>query len=123
MVSKPELTETRNDGPKFVAAIILAVAAVFGYYYFSEFSLLYRVLALLVVAGIAVALVYNTAKGQSTWKFFQDSRTEVRKVVWPTTSETMQTTLIVMVIVVLVSLFLWFLDWLFSSIFRYLAGI
>jgi preprotein translocase subunit SecE len=46
------------------------------------------------------------------------SRTEIRKVVWPTRQETVQTTMIVVAFVVLVALLLWGLDsllgWLVS---------
>ncbi len=40
------------------------------------------------------------------------ARTEVRKVVWPSRQETMQTTLMVFIIVTILSIFLWFVDML-----------
>jgi preprotein translocase subunit SecE len=44
--------------------------------------------------------------------FMQDARTEVRKMVWPTRVETMQTTLMVFVIVFILTIFLWLVDML-----------
>ena len=86
-------------------------------------SLFVKVLVLLVMLGAAVALFYMTAKGKRTVSFFRDARTEVRKVVWPTRAETVQTTLTVAVLVILVGLFLWMLDSILSWLFRLLTGI
>jgi len=123
MVSKAEVQASRGDTLKLSLAALLVVAAVVAYYLLAETSQLYRVLGLLVALGVAVAIAYNTARGEGVWRFFQESRTEVRKVVWPTRVETMQTTLIVTVLVVIVGLFLWLLDMLLSSGFRFLTGL
>ena len=57
-------------------------------------------------------------KGAAFWTLVKGSRTEIRKVVWPTRQETVQTTMIVVAVVVVVALFLWaldsFLGWLVS---------
>jgi len=80
-------------------------------------------LAFLVVLGVAVFLFLQTGRGARTASFFKDSRTEVRKVVWPTRAETIQLTTMVMIIVFLVGLFLWLLDWFLSSTFRAITGL
>jgi len=123
MVSKAEVQASRGDTLKLSLAALLVVAAVVAYYLFPETSQLYRVLGLLAAVGVAAVIAYSTARGQGVWRFFQESRTEVRKVVWPTRVETMQTTLIVAVLVVIVGLFLWLLDMLLSSGFRFLTGL
>lgn len=123
MVSKAEVQESRGDVLKLSLAGLVVAAAIVAFYFFSEESLLYRVIGLLAAAGVAAAIFYQTARGQSLWRFFQDSRTEVRKVVWPTRAETMQTTLIVAVLVVIVGLFLWLLDMFLSFGFQFLTGI
>ncbi len=123
MVSKADLQESPKDKIKLIAAAALVLLGIALFYVFSDQSLLYRVLGILVLAGIAVFVVYQTAKGKQAAAFFRDARTEVRKVVWPTRAETTQTTLIVMVIVVLMGLFLWFLDWLLSWAFQLITGV
>jgi preprotein translocase subunit SecE len=62
------------------------------------------------VVGVAVGLVLWTALGQRLVALSRDSRVELRKVVWPTRQETMQITLIVLVLVFLIGLFLWLVD-------------
>ena len=61
-----------------------------------------------------------TEKGSEFLTLVKGSRTEIRKVVWPTRQETTQTTLIVFVFVIITGLILWGLDsvlgWLASLI-------
>lgn len=123
MVSKTELQENSNDKLKFIGSASLLILGLVLFYAFSEQSLLYRVLGLLVLVGAAVFVAYQTQKGHKTALFFKDARTEVRKVVWPSRAETTQTTIIVMVIVFIMGIFLWLLDWMLSGAFKYITGI
>ena len=73
-------------------------------------SLLYRVRGLLVVAARRHRYLDDHGAGACALGVHAGARAEVRKVVWPTRQETMQTTLVVMVMVVVVGIFLWLLD-------------
>ena len=117
-----ETTTGMPDGLKWSAVIVLMGAALTGFYYYPEQSLLLRVIGLLVVVGVSLAIVLQTEKGRVGWGFVRDARTEVRKVVWPTRKETVQTTLLVMAMVTLVAIFLWMLDGLLAWIVRMLLG-
>jgi preprotein translocase subunit SecE len=106
-----ETGQSRLDTAKLIAAILVLAGGVTGFYYFAEqYFLPYRVLALLAITVVAIVIAYNTAAGKSLWTYAQDSRAELRKVVWPTRAETLQTTLVVAVVVVVVGLILWLLD-------------
>jgi len=113
-----ETSASRFDTAKWLVVFVLLAAGVVGNSYFSDQSLLYRVLGLVAVAAVAAMIALQTAKGAAFWSLVKGSRTEIRKVVWPTRQETVQTTLIVVVFVVLVALMLWGLDsllgWLVS---------
>ena len=122
MSTKIEVQESRGDNLKLGAAVAVMAAGIYGFYYFADESLLYRVLGLLAVAVASLAIAYQSTAGRRAWSFVQDSRTEVRKVVWPTRNETMQTTLIVIVLVLLVCVILWMLDGFFGWGFRMLTG-
>lgn len=98
------------DSLKFLIAIALLIGGIVQFYYFAEESQLYRILALLAFVALAMGVVYTTRLGQSLWLFARDARTEVRKVIWPTRQETIQTTLMVVVMVILVGLMLWLID-------------
>ena len=103
-------TQSSMDLVKWGVVLALLGGAVGAFYYYSEQSLLLRVIGLLVVSGVAVAVALQTARGQSVWSFAKDARTEVRKVVWPGRSETMQTTLLVGAMVIVVAIILWLFD-------------
>jgi preprotein translocase subunit SecE len=113
-----EAAGNKLDGLKWVLVGLIVSAGIFGNSYFSDESLLYRVIGLLVIAGIALSIAVTTARGDSAWTMIKGARTEIRKVIWPTRQETTQTTMIVMVFVVVCGLFFWaldsFLGWLAS---------
>ncbi len=110
MNTNVETTSGTLDTIKLGLALLIVIAALVGFYFFADQSLLYRVLGLLAAAGLSVAIALQTEKGKHTWGYFQDAQIEVRKVVWPTRQETVQTTLIVIVMVILVAIILWLLD-------------
>jgi preprotein translocase subunit SecE len=113
-----ETTASRFDTLKWIVVFALVAVAVVGNSYFSDQSLLYRVLGIVALAVVAGLVALQTAKGAAFWALIKGARTEIRKVVWPTRQETVQTTLIVVGFVLLVALFLWgldsFLGWLVS---------
>ena len=81
-----------------------------GNYMFAEQSILVRALAVIAAIVIAGLVAMQTVKGRTAVAFAKESRTEVRKVVWPTRQEAVQTTGIVLVATLIMSLLLWGLD-------------
>ena len=122
MGARVESAGRTQDTLKWLAATLLLGAAVWAFYHFGEESLLLRVIGLLIVAGGAAAIAFTTDKGRAAWEFMRESRTELRKVVWPTRKETTQTTLVVMGVVALMALFLWMVDGILSWAVRLLLG-
>ncbi len=98
------------DKIKLVVAVALVVAGIAGYYLLAANSIVLRILAVVagIVAGVAVAL--TSALGQEFLVFAREALIEVRKVVWPTRRETMQTTAAVFAFVVVMAVFLWVSD-------------
>ena len=111
------------DTIKLVLSLLLLLAGIVGFYYFSEESLLYRVLGLLAVVGVAIGVAVTTEKGRGLLHFLSASRAEVRKMVWPTRAETIQTTLIVFILVVILAIFLWFVDMLLGAAVKALLSV
>jgi preprotein translocase subunit SecE len=98
------------DKIKLAIAVLLVALGVWGYYWLSEQALILRVLSVVggVLAGAAVA--WFSAPGREFALFAGESVAEVKKVVWPTRKETMQTTAAVFAFVVVMAVFLWFSD-------------
>ena len=99
-----------TDIVKLVVAALMVVAGIAGYYLLAANSIVLRFLAVLagIVAGIAAA--WTSAPGQEFLAFARESLVEVKKVVWPTRKETMQTTAAVFAFVVVMAMFLWVSD-------------
>jgi preprotein translocase subunit SecE len=73
-----------------------------------------------LVAGLVVFIV--SPVGRRAWQFAVDSRVELRKVVWPSKQESIQTTLAVFMFVTAAGLFFWGIDWLLALITKHLTG-
>ncbi len=110
MADTAEQTNTTMDTVKLVLAGILVLVGFYGFYQYADQPLLYRVLGILLFVIVAAGIALTTTKGRALTSFMQAARTEVRKMVWPTRTETLQTTAVILVVVILVGLFLWLLD-------------
>lgn len=110
MSAKIEATESKLDGLKWLVVIAVVAVGVVGNSIYADQSLLYRVVALLVLAGVAVFVALKTAKGAAFFVHMKEAKNEIRKVVWPTRQETGQTTLMVVGVVIIIGLMLWGLD-------------
>ncbi|WP_428820268.1 preprotein translocase subunit SecE [Microbulbifer sp. MCCC 1A16149] len=110
MNAKVEAKTFRLDGLKWLLVVLLVGAAVAGNSYYAEIPLLYRVLAIVALCLAAVFVAVQTEKGNSFWNLLREAQNEVRRVVWPTRQEATQTTLIVVVFVLLMAVILWALD-------------
>jgi len=122
MNAKAEVESSGLDTVKLVFALLLIIGGIFAFYHFAEYSQLLRVLGLLGVIGVAGFVALQTPSGRGVASFLSESRTEVRKVVWPTRQETMQTTLMVFVMVLIMGIALWLIDMLLMWIVRAVTG-
>lgn len=118
-----ENTKSSLDGLKWGVTIVLLAAIIVGNYMFGEtVNILARVGVFLLLAAIAVFSAAKTEKGKSFIDFAKDSRLEVRKVVWPTRQETVQTTLIILAVSAIVGLILWGLDGIFVRLVAFITN-
>ena len=99
------------DKVKLAIAVALVGVGIWAYYWLGEGTMfVLRILA--VVAGIAAgaAVAWFSEPGRQFAVFAGEAVTEVKKVVWPTRKETMQTTAAVFAFVVAMAIFLWLSD-------------
>jgi len=109
--SQVEEAGSRFDTLLLISALVLLIGGLSAYYVL-EPTLPKFARLLILLGGIAasVAVVYRTAMGQMLWSHVQGARVELRKVVWPTRQESLQTTLIIAIFVLIVALLMWGLD-------------
>lgn len=110
------------DKVKSIVAGLLVVAGVAAFYYFGDKLMIARVG--MVLGGLAAGglLFLTTEWGRQFKAYAQESVDEVRKVVWPTRKETLQTTAIVFVFVLIMALLLWLIDGSLLWIMKKLIG-
>ncbi|MDE4942959.1 preprotein translocase subunit SecE, partial [Francisella tularensis] len=70
----------------------------------------------------AVVEARFTNKGRRFWAFFQASRLELAKVVWPTRKETMTISLMVIVVVIIFALIISLFGVIFENFIHYFLG-
>lgn len=101
---------------------MVAAAGIVAYYYLGDKSQLLRVVLLLVGFAAGAVIALQSTLGRAAWGFAKESRTELRKVVWPARKETIQMTGVVIAMVVAVALFLWVVDWVLTVLVKLLTG-
>jgi len=110
------------DSVKLVLSAVLLLGGLVGYYWFADASVLLRAVGVVLSLALAIGVFLTTARGRDVWRFIQSSRIELRKVVWPTRQETFQTTMAVIIFVIIMGLFFWGLDMFLLWATRMLTG-
>jgi preprotein translocase subunit SecE len=112
----------RFDWLKWLVVAALIIAGIIANNYYNSQPWPLRLLGWLFLLGITVAIALQTELGRKALVFSRESRMELRKVFWPTRQETIQTTLIVLVMVVVLALVLWVVDLGLMSLIGWLTG-
>ena len=107
-----QIQSTIVDLGKLIASIAILLSSIVVYYLFPQISIVIRALAIIFALVIGSFIFLQTIRGKILWDFLQGSRVEIRKVIWPTKQETIQTTLTVFVFVLILGIFFWLLDFL-----------
>jgi preprotein translocase subunit SecE len=111
------------DKLKIAVALACIVAGIWGYYHFAE-TMPAVVRVLMVLGGlVAAALVAWTSEpGRAFFAFAKESWQEADRVSWPSSKETMQTTLIVFAFVAIMALFLFSIDTTLAWLLKLATG-
>ena len=114
MTAPVETVRDTGNLLKWGAAIALLVAAAAVNRVMPDAGMVVRLALMMVLGAGALALALMTLQGKAFMDLLKQAQVEVRKVVWPTREETWQTTMIVLLVVVVMSLLLWGMDSLFG---------
>ena len=113
---------TKLDWLKWLVAVLLLIAGLVANYYYNSQPWPLRLLGWLALLGIIAAIVLQTYQGKQALIFARESRMELRKVVWPTRQETVQTTVFVAIMVIVLALILWCIDSYLMWLIGWLTG-
>lgn len=107
------------DIAKLLAASLVLAGTLFAFYWFrDEWPFYARVPMLVAGAVVALAIAAASSVGRTSRHFLSEALIELRKVVWPTRQETVQLTVVVLILVSILSLILWAIDSLLALIVR-----
>ena len=110
------------DTAKLIAAVAILIGGIAAFYLLGTLPIALRWVIVLAALGAGIAVALQSSQGRAFWQFVQGSRVELRKVVWPTGQETGQTTLVVVVAVLIMGIFFWLLDMGLGALTRALTG-
>jgi preprotein translocase subunit SecE len=122
MEAKVDSKPTILDTVLLLLSVTILVGGIFAYYYYAEESVLLRTAGVLVGFLLALWIALQSAQGRTLWAFVQGARVELRKVVWPTREEAVQTTIIVLVFAMIMGTFFWLLDIFLLWFTRFITG-
>jgi preprotein translocase subunit SecE len=122
MTEQVQQGATALDTAKLVAGIAILAAGIAGFYLLGQLPIWVRWIIVLASLAAGALVAVQSAQGRSFWEFVQSSRIELRKVVWPDRQETVQVTIIVFVMIIVLGLFFWGLDSLLAFLTKWLAG-
>ena len=102
--------------------LVVFVLGIVGFYMLDEQPLVFKVVSILVGLSASLFVFKQSSKGDELFNFLNSVVLEAKKVVWPTRKETVQMTLVVFVVVVLMAIFLAFVDIAFTYIVNLVLG-
>ncbi|MDR2128394.1 MAG: preprotein translocase subunit SecE [Burkholderiaceae bacterium] len=105
-----ETVNTVADKVRLAFVVLLVIAGLAAYYFLARNGPVVQWAALGGGLALAVVLFFTSEPGKRLFGFGRESWREVKKVVWPTRKEAMQTTGFVFVFAVVMAMFLWTTD-------------
>jgi preprotein translocase subunit SecE len=121
MTEQVQHSATVLDTAKLVAGGAILAAGIAAFYLLPDLPIWLRWIIVFAALAAGMLVGLQSAQGRTFWAFVQSSRVELRKVVWPDRQETLQVTIVVFVMIVVLSLFFWALDSLLGFLTRWLA--
>jgi preprotein translocase subunit SecE len=122
MTDQVQENATALDALKLAAGVVILAAGIVGFYLLVDLPIWLRWIIVLAALVIGALVSLQSYQGKTFWQFVQSSRVELRKVVWPSTQETWQVTLVVFVMIVVLGLFFWGVDTLLGFLTKWLTG-
>jgi len=105
-----ETVSSGADRAKVAAAALVAAAGIAGYYLLAQQPFVVRLASILIGLAAGIAIAWFSGPGQRFLAFGRDAWAETKRVVWPERKETWMATAYVFAFVLVMAIFLWFVD-------------
>lgn len=110
------------DLVKWLVVLLVLFAGVAANYFYSYEPRALKLAAWILIAIVAMLIASRTMRGQRVWRYLKEARNEIRRVVWPKRRETVQMTLLVFAMVLVLALILWGVDSILMSLLTWFTG-
>lgn len=107
---------------KWLTALCVLALGFLGNHQFQDQPFLLKLMVGVVLVIVVLAIIFKTQLGQVFWQFARESRSEMQRVVWPTKAETIQSTIGVLTMVVVMGLVLWAADSILLRVVAMMTG-
>jgi preprotein translocase subunit SecE len=107
---------------KLLLSALLLIAGIAGFYLLADKAMVLRILVVIAGFAAAIAVLSTSQQGKSGIGFVNASVAEAKRVVWPTRKETIQTTVAVFIMVVVMGVFLMLVDIGFAYMVQWIMG-
>lgn len=108
--SNVETVSSNADRLKLALAVLVIAAGIVGYSVLDSQPTVLRIGVFLLSVLVGGFIAWSSEPGKRSMSFARDSYNEIKRVTWPTRSETIRMTGIVFAFVVVVGAFLWIVD-------------
>ena len=122
MSTKTEDTASALDTVKWLLVVGLVAGGIYANAMYSAEPLWLRGIIGVGLALFTLLIAYSTRTGKAVWDLAREARMELRKVVWPTTTEWGYTTVQVVIVVLIVAFLLWLIDLLLGWLVQGVIG-
>ena len=104
------------------AVVFVVLVVMFLSLYFPLFKDSSALMAILIISGLIglFLIAKQTNQGVKSWKFIQEARLELYKIVWPTRQEMITSTLLVIGITIIASVMIYFIGLLFMYLMQWI---
>lgn len=121
--AEPQKTRLYLERGKWLIIAVLLITAIVGNYYYRDLIAPLRTLVVVFMIISAGIIVLFTTKGKNIISFAREARTEIRKVIWPTSQQTLHTTLIIAIATTVLSMILWGQDSILVCLVSFITGL
>ncbi|QJC29172.1 preprotein translocase subunit SecE [Enterobacteriaceae endosymbiont of Plateumaris rustica] len=107
---------------KWTISILLFIFIIIYDYLYQNIEFAVRIIIICPILILIIFTILSTNKGEKIFLFIRETRIETLKVIWPSYKETLQITLIIIIITLIMSIIIWGLDSILIFLISFLTN-
>ena len=116
------LKNNKKDIFMWLVILFFTFFSFFSFYYFSKYLLITRIALSFSCISFSFFLFTKTNLGYFVWISIKESLKEINYITWPSNKDTIQTTLVISGIVIIMGIMLCLIDVIFFNLIKWVAN-